>query len=323
MAVAVKNSMETATPRPLNRLSVDSWLGVLYVLASLGTVFYGLPELWSGVASALGLTAAVKSALLILAMLLAVVGLFYLGIRLAGSNRPQGLSAGIFFGLMELLAIGLFTCSMGSFFERWFEGGTAGLVLTLVVGVGLCFVAVLFSFRPRFERLAVQTEEQGWFDIAAYKRTQGQRVRRGTILGILLLAGAGVWTLLHRNTLSAGGWVIRLPYTDGQTLTLLPNLKFTVPLLLGFLAFWLAYRVANFPVFADFLIATEAEVNKVSWTTRKRLFQDTVVVLVTVILLTVFLFVVDQLWALVLTQIGVLQITPPTGGTLAGRELPW
>ena len=32
----------------------------------------------------------------------------------------------------------------------------------------------------------------------------------------------------------------------------------------------------------DFLIATEAEMNKVSWTTRKRLVKDTIVVLVTV-----------------------------------------
>ena len=40
-------------------------------------------------------------------------------------------------------------------------------------------------------------------------------------------------------------------------------------------------------------IATEAEINKVSWTTRKRLIQDTTVVLVTVFLFTLFLFVVD------------------------------
>ena len=37
-----------------------------------------------------------------------------------------------------------------------------------------------------------------------------------------------------------------------------------------------------------------------TWTTRKRLFQDTIVVLVTVVLLTAFLFVVDVIfiWAL-------------------------
>ncbi len=34
-------------------------------------------------------------------------------------------------------------------------------------------------------------------------------------------------------------------------------------------ALWLAWRVVNVPSFADFLIATEAELNKVSWTTRR------------------------------------------------------
>lgn len=50
--------------------------------------------------------------------------------------------------------------------------------------------------------------------------------------------------------------------------------------------------------------------NKVSWTTRKRLFQDTIVVLVTVFLLTFFLFVIDLLWIRVLSfpAINVLQV---------------
>jgi preprotein translocase subunit SecE len=113
-----------------------------------------------------------------------------------------------------------------------------------------------------------------------------------------------------------------LPFTNGQSITLLPSVRFSLPLLLAFLSFWLAYRVVNYPAFADFLIATEAELNKVSWTTRKRLIQDTIVVLVTVVLLTVFLFVVDQIWAWILTQIGVIQIAPPSGGP-GGAKVPY
>ncbi|MCS7045428.1 MAG: preprotein translocase subunit SecE, partial [Gemmataceae bacterium] len=72
----------------------------------------------------------------------------------------------------------------------------------------------------------------------------------------------------------------------------------------------------NWPSFADFLIATEAEMNKVSWTTRRRLVQDTIVVLVTVFLMTAFLFVVDVVWIKVLSResffslpgLGVLQV---------------
>src|SRR5262249_16330336 len=85
---------------------------------------------------------------------------------------------------------------------------------------------------------------------------------------------------------------------------------------------WLAWRVVNYPVFADFLIATEAEMNKVSWTTRRRLVQDTIVVLTTVFFLTIFLFIVDVLWFKILSNpyIGVVRIdttsqpTTPTGG---------
>jgi preprotein translocase SecE subunit len=65
-------------------------------------------------------------------------------------------------------------------------------------------------------------------------------------------------------------------------------------------------------VFADFLIATEAEVNKISWPTRKSVVQDTIVVLTTVFLLTVFLFVVDLAWGYILGSkwVGILRLEP-------------
>src|SRR5262249_31078415 len=69
---------------------------------------------------------------------------------------------------------------------------------------------------------------------------------------------------------------------------LLPHMKYTLPLLLAALSLWFAWRLINWPTFADFLIATDAELHKVSWTTRQRLVQDTIVVLVTVILMALF-----------------------------------
>jgi preprotein translocase SecE subunit len=64
----------------------------------------------------------------------------------------------------------------------------------------------------------------------------------------------------------------------------------------------------NYPVFADFLIATEAEINKVSWTPRARLIQDTIVVLASVVIITLFLFVVDVFWGWILSRqvVGIL-----------------
>src|SRR5262249_485037 len=98
-------------------------------------------------------------------------------------------------------------------------------------------------------------------------------------------------------------------------LTFLPDVKYTLPILLAALAIWLGWRVVNVPSFADFLIATEAELNKVSWTSRRRLIQDTIVVLVTVLLFTIFLFVVDVAWGWILSSkpVGVLKINEGGG----------
>ena len=100
------------------------------------------------------------------------------------------------------------------------------------------------------------------------------------------------------------------PGPANERLTLLPALQYTLPLLLIALTVWVAWRIVNYPAFADFLIATEAELNKVSWTTRPRLIQDTIVVLITTFLLAVFLFSMDELWRVVLSNwpINVLQI---------------
>ena len=70
---------------------------------------------------------------------------------------------------------------------------------------------------------------------------------------------------------------------------------------------WLVYRVVEYPPFVEFLIATEAEMNKVSWTSRDELKRATTVVLVTVALMAVFLFGVDFLWQFLLKMIGVLR----------------
>ena len=70
------------------------------------------------------------------------------------------------------------------------------------------------------------------------------------------------------------------------------------------LSVWIsACSTANIPTVADFLIATEAEINKVSWSSRKRLIQDTIVVLVTTVLLTGFLLVIDLFWGWLLADV--------------------
>jgi preprotein translocase SecE subunit len=73
------------------------------------------------------------------------------------------------------------------------------------------------------------------------------------------------------------------------------------------------------------LIATEAELNKVSWTTRRKLIQDTIVVLLTVMLMAVFLFAMDQTWSYLLSwkQIGVIQINREQTEKKSIENRPW
>jgi preprotein translocase subunit SecE len=70
---------------------------------------------------------------------------------------------------------------------------------------------------------------------------------------------------------------------------------------------WLAYRLVNFPQFADFLIAVEAEMKKISWPSLQQCFRAAAVVIVTMFFLAAVLFLYDQLWIRFFEAIGVLR----------------
>lgn len=131
-----------------------------------------------------------------------------------------------------------------------------------------------------------------------YKPGQGSLARNGTLgaLGVLIVFGMYSWS-----------------GTQSQ-----PLYKWGLPLALGALAGWIAFRAIHYPRFADFLISTEAEMNKVSWPSRAELRASTIVVLVNVFLLALFLFVADTFWKWVLGQLGILKIGGLFGGGGSG-----
>jgi preprotein translocase subunit SecE len=57
---------------------------------------------------------------------------------------------------------------------------------------------------------------------------------------------------------------------------------------------------------ADFLIATEGEMKKVSWSSRKEVIGSTKVVIVTTLIMAAVLFVVDIVFQLFFKSIGIL-----------------
>jgi preprotein translocase subunit SecE len=127
------------------------------------------------------------------------------------------------------------------------------------------------------------------FDL--YKPMQGWYARVYTAVGLGLVVAAGAYRISESALDYSMGWRFGLPTAFA--------------LFLG----WLIFRIVHFPPFAEFLIATEAEMNKVSWTSKDDLIRATTVVLTTVVLMAVFLFLVDTLWTFILRMIGVLTFT--------------
>jgi len=210
----------------------------------------------------------------------------------------------------------------------WITGlSTVGLAAMAVAGIGILAWGWALLRRPKTPASLERFEAQGWFSAERYKPNQGLRVRRATMLGLLLLLGSGVWVLHNHGSLASAerDWILTIPFTNLR-IPILPDIEITLPIILAAAAFWISYRVVNWPMFADFLIATEAEVNKISWASRKSVIQDTVVVLSTVFLLTIFLFGVDLLWGALLgwEKIGILRLKPPQpAATKQADQIDW
>jgi preprotein translocase subunit SecE len=159
------------------------------------------------------------------------------------------------------------------------------------------------------------------FSSDIYKRSQGRRARQLTAAGLAVLALWGLHVL--RAQLAASGlegtravqWlagVIRV-----QAGVLADVMALGVPFLLAAAGAWAIFRLLNHPRFADFLIATEAEMAKVSWSTKAELIRATMVVLTSMFLLSLFLYVVDWVWLHIMELIGVLR-TPTESAPAAG-----
>ena len=73
-----------------------------------------------------------------------------------------------------------------------------------------------------------------------------------------------------------------------------------IPLGVLVLGLWFSFRIVHLPRFADFLIAVEAEMNKVSWPSTTELIKSSLVVIIVIFLLTGILFGYDLLWRAVL-----------------------
>src|SRR5258708_1792278 len=114
-----------------------------------------------------------------------------------------------------------------------------------------------------------------FFQAGIYKRNQGRIARQvtgGIILLVVVLGAYRLYTFLinYERPVQLG-----------------------VPVVLGLVGAWAAFRVVNMPNFADFLIAVEAEMNKVSWPSRREMVRSVIVVILTIVLLAGLLYLYD------------------------------
>lgn len=128
------------------------------------------------------------------------------------------------------------------------------------------------------------------FRATLYKKTQGRIVRQATFAAIVAMAVFAAWRL--ESTLGALGFGTEI--------------RLGTPILLVLVLAWAAYRLVNVPVVADFLIAVEVEMRKVTWPTKTELVRSCVVVLVTMFSLAFCLTVYDFIWASFLRWVGIL-----------------
>ena len=76
--------------------------------------------------------------------------------------------------------------------------------------------------------------------------------------------------------------------------------------LIALLGIWFAFRIVNIPRAADFLIAVEAEMVKVSWPNNKEVYVTTIVVITVMMIFCVLLACYDLFWHYLFRGIGVL-----------------
>jgi preprotein translocase SecE subunit len=311
MATAVEPSSAPAAPGKPIGLALASALGGAYILGMLAVAFYAVPALWVQTVGPLSYTALV-------AQVAVLAVLCWFGGKLA-ADAPPGTRGGGFFFVCWAFTIFFCVRAVALTFEA-----AAGQVIAAAFGLLLLFFAVKFFTGRTGANWSTGLEQAGWFSRALYKPSLGRWVRRLTAIGIVVVGWSGAASLGAQGVVPTT-WVLELPFGFGAV-TALQQADVFVPALIVLASLWVAFRAVNVPSFAEFLIATEAEMNKVSWTPRKRLFQDTIVVLVTTLIMTLFLLAVDLFWGWLLSLPKVNVLPAPVEkdkAPVGSREQKW
>ena len=345
----------------------------------------------------------------------AVLAAFVPRIFPAKGSRSAFVVGGFFFLALFCLSLTLL---------NWMEksGGQQAYLISAVLVVFLTIGARLFISRFLTRSAVAAMDDQGWTSLGSFKRVQGQRVRRLTMITLLIAVVSGAMSLMNagygarwfaefplsgkfeivdphdakynkiplkagdsfsreqyqtlqndlKDLVLVGGEAVTvtidgaessfkpgdliprdlakkiqnilrdgrregdnqelktseavLPETrkiDQLGMLLLPEGQLKV-VALSIIGFFLIWRLVNVPSFADFLIATDSEMSKVSWPPLKKLWRDTLVVVTGMFLMGGMIMAMDWVWRGVLTSISVLQFPATTDDKNRSEDLkPW
>ena len=123
-------------------------------------------------------------------------------------------------------------------------------------------------------------------NLKIYKKGQGKYSRLWTAIALLLIVAIGCWRLHLKLQAQDNVWL--------ETL---------VPAAICAVFAGIIYWLSNLPSVADFLIAAEGEIKKVSWSTRKEIVTSTMVVISVVAILATGIGTVDLLFQMFFRQI--------------------
>lgn len=144
------------------------------------------------------------------------------------------------------------------------------------------------------ERSTSASQKGGFF--AIYKKGQGYWTRMGTAIGVGVLGVIITWQIYDQ---------VPKFFTDtdhGRKIALIADAVFVVLYAL------LGWRLMNKPSNVDFLIATDSEMKKVNWTSKRELIGSTKVVIIFMFGIALLLFSLDLLFNTIFYWINILKV---------------
>ncbi|MFM7052416.1 MAG: preprotein translocase subunit SecE [Planctomycetota bacterium] len=152
------------------------------------------------------------------------------------------------------------------------------------------------SKSPASSAAAPAVEHRG---MSVYKPGQGYYTRMGTVIGIAVI------------TLLAIDWLWQP--MKGIRVGTLPEIYVATAgaILIGGIVTYLAYTLVFVkPKTVDFLVATEGEMKKVNWSTKREVIGSTNAVILSAVVIAVFCYVIDIAFFAFFAQIKVIDVGP-------------